>query len=118
MQSSISPWSLIPARYSLKEWREPYDKIAAAGGFQDVTHAERLEMRPMLEEDDAQRVKAPVILPRRRGRQKRIHSAQELAIANARGGRGRGGARGGGRAGGRGGEGQRGGARGRARGGE
>ena len=61
---------------------------------------------------------APAILPRRRGRQRRIRSAHELAIASARGGRGRGGARGGGRAGGRGGDARRGGGRGRARGGE
>ena len=91
--AGVSPWTLVPARYSVAEWRTPYDAIAATGGFLDITDAESRALRPVLSE--AERIRAPVIMPYRRGRQKRIRSAREKAMDAAR--RGRGGGRGGGR---------------------
>ena len=96
-----SPWDLVPNRYTAAEWREPYDAIAATGGFLDVTDDEIRAIRPEL--SDGVRIRAPVIMPNRRGGKKRIHHPREKARDAARGGRGgRGEGRGGGRGGGHG----------------
>ena len=95
--AGVSPWTLVPERYTLYEWRQPYDEIAATGGFLDVTDAESRALSPVLVEGE--RVRAPVIMPNRRGGQKRIRSAREKYMNAAR--RGRGGERSGGRGGGR-----------------
>ena len=103
MAAGTSPWAMVPARYRLAEWREPYDKIHQEGGFQDVTDDEVRSLPQARTEDGELRFRAPVIMPNRRGRQRRIRSAEEQAIAAARGGgggRARGGRRG--RSGGRG----------------
>ena len=92
----------MPERYTVAEWRKPYDAITAMGGFRDVSDDEASALRPELSE--AERVRAPVIMPYRRGGQKRIRPAREKAIDAARGARGgHGGGRGSGRGGGRGG---------------
>ena len=96
--AGANPWNFVPERYTVAEWREPYDAITATGGFPDITDAESGALRPVL--DDAARIRAPVIMPNRRGGQKRIRSAREKAMDAAR--RGRGGGRGGGHGGGRG----------------
>ena len=31
MLAGVSPWSLVPERYTVAEWRQPYDAIAATG---------------------------------------------------------------------------------------
>ena len=44
--SGINPWALVPERYTVAEWRKPYDAIAATGGILDVSDAEPRALRP------------------------------------------------------------------------
>ena len=102
IRAGKNPFDLVPARYSVDEWREPYAAIEAEGGFADITDEEIDDLA--MPADGADVVLPPAVTPNRSGG-RRKRSARERAIARAgsraRGGRGGGG--GGGRGRGRGG---------------